>query len=136
MNFRTLLAILFCLLFSTSAYAETEYMCGNIPFVPNKSPKESCGWRCGPAKTTTNYLVISPEDYVKYSYQKAKTMYNAGKCQRVYIVKKYTDECRGNAVVKKTATTTWTETTGGSDACRMKQYQNAIQKQREMLKQF
>lgn len=63
-------------------------------------------------------------------------MYNAGKCQRVYIVKKYTDECGGHAVVKRPTTATWTETTGGSDACRMKQYQNAIPKQREMLKQF
>ena len=74
MKFRTLLTILFCLLFTTSVHAETEYMCGNIPFVPNKPPKESCGWRCGPAKATTNYLVISPEDYAKYSYQKAKNI--------------------------------------------------------------
>lgn len=136
MKFRTLLTILFCLLFTISVHAETEYMCGNIPFVPNKPPKESCGWRCGQAKATTNYLVISPEDYAKYSYQKAKNMYTAGKCQQVYTIKKYIDECGGHAVVKRTTTATWTETTGGSDICRMKQYQNAVQKQREMLKQF
>ena len=124
------------LLGTTSAFAESEYMCGSIPFIPNKPPKESCGWRCGPVKTISNYLVVNPNDYAKYSYAKAKSMYNAGKCEQVYTIKRYTDECGGNAVVKKTASSTWTEITGGNETCRMKQYQNTIQKQRKEVEKM
>lgn len=128
--------LLGCLVCATSASAETEYMCKNIPFVPNKPLKESCGWRCGPATTTLNYLVVDPDYYAKYSYAKAKSMYDAGKCDRVYTVRRYTDKCGGNAVVKKTAYSTWTEIKGGNDACRMKQYQNYIKKERDEIERL
>ena len=62
--------------------------------------------------------------------------YNAGKCEQVYTIKRYTDECGGNAVVKKTASSTWTEITGGNETCRMKQYQNTIQKQRKEVEKM
>ena len=129
--------LLTCLASITSAYAEAEYMCGSIPFVPNKSPMESCGSYCGPIKTTTNYPIIEPNYYAQNYYVKAKNMYNAGQCDTIKVINTYKEkECGGLAKVKQTKRMTWTEITGGNEACRMNQYKRKVAQEQEYVQKF
>ena len=108
---KNLWVLLICLTCVTSAFAETEYMCGGISFVPNKSPEYSCG----------SYCAIGRDNYVKNLYPKAKAMYDNGQCSKVNIVKSYIDaECGGMAYEKSTASgMKWTEYVGGNSQCRI-----------------